>query len=138
MSSPTAESGATTDQRPTVLIVEDSDLQNRMYQAIFRQMDIRSVRAGTKREALALARQTMPALVIMDINLPDGTGIEATREIRAIEGLDKVPVIAISTRLSTHQETTLREVGFTEFMHKPIDVTSFSNLVKRLLTGAAA
>ncbi|GIL41875.1 response regulator [Roseiterribacter gracilis] len=127
----------TGEQRPTVLIVEDSDLQNRMYQAIFRQLDIRSVRAGTKREALALARQTMPALIIMDINLPDGTGIEATREIRAIEGLDKVPIIAVTTRLSTNQESTLREAGFTEFRSKPIDVADFGDLVKRQLAGVA-
>lgn len=124
-------------QRPTVLVVEDSDLQNRMYQAIFRQMDIRSVRAGTKREALALARQTMPSLIIMDINLPDGTGIEATREIRAVEGLDKVPVVAVTTRLSTNQESTLREAGFTEFLSKPIDVATFGDVVKRYLAGGA-
>jgi two-component system cell cycle response regulator DivK len=129
MSSPSTE-------RPTVLVVEDSDLQNRMYQAIFRQMEVRSVRAGTKREAVALARQTMPALVIMDLNLPDGTGIEATREIRAVEGLADVPVIAISTRLSTVQEATLREAGITEFLAKPIDVAFFGDLVRRLLAGA--
>jgi two-component system cell cycle response regulator DivK len=122
---------------PTVLIVEDSELQNRMYQAIFRQMDIRSVRAGTRREAIALARQTMPALIIMDLNLPDGTGIEAAREIRAIEGLGNVPVIAVSTRLSTTQESSMREVGFVEFLSKPIDVPTFGDLVRRCLTGAA-
>lgn len=125
------------NMRSTVLIVEDSDLQLRIYEAIFRNMGVRTIRAGTRREALALARQQVPNLVIMDLNLPDGTGIEATRELRQLEGLADVPIVAVTTRLGTTEESTLREAGFTDFLAKPIDITSFTAMVNKHLTPAA-
>ena len=91
------------------------------------------VEAEDGEKAVAVAEAEQPDIILMDLTLPVMDGIAATQKIRATEGLDGVPVIAVTA----HQEMDFREgakaAGFDAYVTKPIDMNWLSELIKGLL-----
>jgi two-component system cell cycle response regulator DivK len=117
----------------TVMLVEDNELLIRMYDTVLKSLGCSTVRAQTVEAAMQMAAANAPDLVIMDINLPDGSGIEATRRLRSTEAMRDVPIIAVTTRAGVADEAAMREAGATAFMTKPIKIDDFAAAVRRHL-----
>lgn len=116
-----------------VLLVEDNDLLIRMYDTVLKSIGCTTVRAASVEAAINMAAADPPDLVIMDINLPDGSGIDATRQLRDSERMRDVPIIAITTRAAAADQNAMRSAGATAFMAKPIKIDDFAAVVRRHL-----
>ncbi len=120
----------------TVLAVEDNDMFARIYQALFTSMGCRVLRARTRAEALRLIESERPDLILMDIRLPDGSGLDAIRTIRGISGFETTPIVTISTRAVGPEAEAAEAAGSTAVLAKPVAVEDLAALARRYLSGA--
>jgi CheY-like chemotaxis protein len=116
-----------------VLIVDDNNLQQTLYRGVLGKLPIELTQLGTIKAALAAAKKTLFALIIMDIMLPDGSGIDATRQIRKLPGYAATPIIMISTQATLGQEQMLQEAGATRCLAKPVDFGVLSDMLGEYL-----
>lgn len=94
----------------------------------------RVLEASDGEQAVELAVQKRPALILMDLSLPKLDGLAATRKIRQHKRLGKVPIVAVSAHDASESRTEALEAGCDEYVTKPIDFDHLSALVKRLLS----
>jgi two-component system, cell cycle response regulator DivK len=117
----------------TVLIVEDDEDSRYMMRLELELLGYLVVEAENGEKAIEVAKREEPDIILMDLSLPVLDGIAATQKIRATEGFNGVPVIAVTA----HQETDFREsakaAGFAAYVTKPIDMNWLSELIKGLL-----
>ena len=91
----------------------------------------------TAEDGLRLAGETPPALVLMDIQLPGMSGIEALAALRADPALRTIPVIAVTASAMTHDRQKILDAGFDGYQSKPISVKDFVVAVRRTLDARA-
>ncbi len=115
----------------SVLVVEDDAVLNRVIQAALERAGYRTHASETCADGLALATAEMPGLLVLDVNLPDGTAWELLEDIRRVRPDDEVPVIVISS--NSVSRVQLRKNGVDKFFPKPIDMGLFVEAVKELL-----
>jgi len=117
-----------------VLIVEDNDLNMKLFHDLLEAhgYDILQTKDGL--EALRLARQHHPDLILMDIQLPEVSGLEVTKWIKEDEELRAIPIIAVTAFAMKGDEEKIREGGCEAYIAKPISVTNFLQTVARFLT----
>jgi two-component system cell cycle response regulator DivK len=84
-------------------------------------------------EALALARQHRPDLILMDIQLPEVSGLEVTRWLKEDENLRHIPVVAVTAFAMKGDEEKMRDGGCEAYLAKPISVTKFLDTVRRFI-----
>lgn len=118
----------------TVLIVEDNALVLEMYKSALQRLDIRVIEARRGEEALELAVQSPPDLVLLDILLPGVSGYDVLTKLRQLPGMAHVPVFAVTNAAASADEGKLKEAGFTGLIPKPINIQSFIDTVARRLT----
>ena len=112
----------------TVLIVEDNDLNMKLFH------DLLEAHGYNGMEALSLAREHSPDLILMDIQLPEVSGLEVTKWIKEDETLKSIPVIAVTAFAMKGDEEKIREGGCEAYIAKPISVENFLNTVKEFLS----
>ncbi|KAI3603863.1 hypothetical protein D8I24_2800 (plasmid) [Cupriavidus necator H850] len=122
--------------QPLVLVVDDDEFQHDLLRELLRDAGFRLVFATTGLEATAGLRQYRPDLVLMDIELPDISGIEVTRRLRRLPYMTDVPVIMITGNSERSVVIECLKAGATDFAVKPFDKTSLvakinSSLSKR-------
>ena len=117
----------------TILVVEDNELLLKLYRTCLSSLGCRIVQARTGADALALARAHRPDLVIMDILLPDASGLEVTRTLKDEDELKDTPVIAVTTQAAAGDDARIRAAGCDAYLSKPINVQSFLDTVGRFL-----
>ena len=116
--------------RKRILVVEDSVLNRDLLVQIFE--DIYELEVATDgAEAVRLANETRPDLILMDIGLPEMSGLEAVRAIRA-SGAD-TPIVAVTSRVMPGEREQALEAGCDDFVAKPIDDLQLVAIVDRLL-----
>ena len=120
----------------TVLIVEDNEKNMKLARDVLQAKGYKTLEAVTGEEGVALARQHVPDLVLMDIQLPGISGIEAFKQIRADAKTARVPVVALTASVTPTDRTAISAAGFDAFVSKPINLKEFLETVKRLLDGA--
>jgi two-component system KDP operon response regulator KdpE len=108
-----------TEPRPLVLVVEDEPQMRRFIRATLTSHGYRLLEATTSTEALRLASSDNPELLLLDLGLPDGDGIELTRRIRE---WSQVPVIVISARGREDDKVTALDAGADDYLTKPFGV----------------
>lgn len=113
-----------------VLVVDDDSRNRRLTRDVLGAAGLDTLEAGSGEEAIALAEQELPDLVLMDIRLPDIDGGEALRRLKAEPTTAHIPVVAL-TALAGAREALL-EAGFADYVEKPIDVKALPDLVRRL------
>lgn len=118
----------------TVLIVEDNALVLEMYKSALQRLDIRVIEARRGEEALELAVQSPPDLVLLDILLPGASGYDVLTKLRQLPGMAHVPVFAVTNAAAAADEEKLKDAGFTGLIPKPINIQSFIDTVARRLT----
>lgn len=116
-----------------VLVVEDNPFILRMYSTCLSALKLRVRHAGTAEEALAMVERQVPDLVVMDLMLPNMSGLDLARRLRAAEATRAVPILAVTTMTVAGDGQEIRDAGCTAYMQKPIQIPSFVQTVQELL-----
>jgi len=119
----------------TILIVEDNDKNMKLARDILNAKGYQTLEAVTGEEGVKLAKEKLPDLVLMDIQLPGINGIEAFRQIRADAKAARIPVIALTASVTPTDRSEITAAGFDAFIGKPINLKEFVETVKRLVEG---
>ena len=117
----------------TVLIVEDNELNMKLFRDLLEAHGYQTIGTNKGTEALGLVRQHRPDLILMDIQLPGIDGYEATRRIRAIPDLAKVPIIAVTSYALSGDEAKTREAGCDGYVAKPFSPRQLLAKVREFL-----
>lgn len=120
-----------------VLLVEDNEVNSYLARFLLEQAGFRVTVAGNGHAALAAARAQRPDLVLMDIRMPVMDGYEATRLLKADPVLGDVPVAALSAHALPHEKALALQCGCIAHLEKPIDIDTFVDRVRALLSPAA-
>jgi len=117
----------------TILIVEDNELNMKLFRDLLEAQgyDILQTRDGM--QALDLARKQRPDLIVMDIQLPQVSGLEVTKWIKADDDLKHIPVVAVTAFAMKGDEEKIREGGCEAYVAKPISVKDFLSTIERFL-----
>ncbi|WP_448204686.1 response regulator [Azospirillum sp. sgz302134] len=116
-----------------VLIVEDNELNMKLFHDLLEAHGFETIQTRDGTEALALARRHRPDLILMDIQLPEVSGLEVTRWIKEDEELKSIPVVAVTAFAMKGDEEKIREGGCEDYIAKPISVTKFLQSVQKFL-----
>lgn len=117
----------------TILIVEDNDLNMKLFNDLLEAHGYVTLQTKEGVEALEMARTHNPDLILMDIQLPEVSGLEVTRWIKEDEALKHIPIIAVTAFAMKGDEEKIREGGCEAYIAKPISVTKFLDTVKGFL-----
>ena len=120
--------------RKKVLIVEDNDLNMKLFNDLLVAHGYGTLQTKDGVEALALARQHRPDLILMDIQLPEVSGLQVTQWIKGDADLRMIPVIAVTAFAMKGDEEKMRNGGCEAYIAKPISVMSFLQTVERFLS----
>ena len=116
-----------------VLIVEDNELNMKLFHDLLEAHGYATLQTKDGMEALKLAREHRPDLILMDIQLPEVSGLEVTKWIKEDEELKSIPIIAVTAFAMKGDEEKIREGGCEDYLAKPISVTKFLQAVQRFL-----
>jgi two-component system cell cycle response regulator DivK len=119
--------------RKKVLIVEDNELNMKLFNDLLEAHGYETMQARNGAEALKLAAANAPDLIIMDIQLPEISGLQATKALKEDARLAKIPVIAVTAFAMKGDEERIRAGGCEDYIAKPISVAGFLDKVKRHL-----
>ena len=117
----------------TVLIVEDNELNMKLFRDLLEAQGYETLQTREGLQALSLARQHRPDLILMDIQLPEISGLEVTKWLKEDEELSRIPVIAVTAFAMKGDEERILEGGCEAYLSKPISVMSFIDTVKSFL-----
>lgn len=124
--------------KPTVLIVEDNTLNMRLFSDLLEASGYVTLQCVDGEKAVALALEHKPDLIIMDIQLPEVSGLDITRWLKDDERTQEIPVLAVTAFAMRTDEMLVREAGCEGYLSKPIQVRSFLSTVDSLVDGKAA
>ena len=116
-----------------VLIVEDNELNMKLFHDLLDAQGYETLQTREGLQALALAREHRPDLILMDIQLPEISGLEVTKWLKEDDDLRSIPVVAVTAFAMKGDEERIREGGCEAYLSKPISVTLFLDTIKRLL-----
>ena len=114
----------------TVLVVEDNELNMKLFHDLLEANGYNIVQTRNGLEAIDLAREHHPDLILMDIQLPEVSGLEVTKWIKEDDDLRSIPVIAITAFAMKGDEERIRQGGCEAYLSKPISVAKFLETVK--------
>jgi two-component system, cell cycle response regulator DivK len=114
----------------TVLVVEDNELNMKLFHDLLEANGYNIVQTRNGLEAIDLAREHRPDLILMDIQLPEVSGLEVTKWIKEDDELRSIPVIAVTAFAMKGDEERIRQGGCEAYLSKPISVAKFLDTVK--------
>ena len=114
----------------TVLIVEDNELNMKLFNDLLEGHGYATLQSRNGVEAVELARKNKPDLILMDIQLPEVSGLQVTQWIKADEELRAIPVIAVTAFAMKGDEEKIRQGGCEAYLSKPISVAKFLETVR--------
>ncbi len=117
----------------TVLIVEDNELNMKLFRDLLEAHGYQTTGTSNGVEALDLVRKIRPDLILMDIQLPQVSGLEVTRWIKDDPELRHIPVVAVTAFAMKGDEERIREGGCEAYLSKPISVGKFIETVRRFI-----
>ncbi|MCZ6603663.1 MAG: response regulator [Alphaproteobacteria bacterium] len=120
-----------TSTNKTVLIVEDNDLNMKLFHDLLEAHGYDTLQTKDGLEALEMARDHRPDLILMDIQLPKISGLEVTKWLKADEELKTIPVIAVTAFAMKGDEEKIRQGGCEAYVAKPISITHFLDTVQK-------
>jgi two-component system cell cycle response regulator DivK len=123
-------------EKKKILIVEDNDLNMKLFHDLLEVHGYETFQTKDGREALGLARDHKPDLILMDIQLPEVSGLEVTKWIKEDETLKSIPVIAVTAFAMKGDEERIRQGGCEAYISKPISVPRFIETIKSYLGDA--
>jgi len=120
-----------------ILIVEDNDKNMKLFRDVLIAKGYRTLEATTGEQAVALAAERYPDLVLMDIQLPDIDGVEALGRLRADGRTTSVPVLALTAQAMEGDRERFLAAGFDGYLSKPVDIAEFIATVNLYCEGGS-
>src|SRR4051794_12869822 len=117
----------------TVMIVEDNELNMKLFNDLLESRGYSIIQTRNGMEAIGLARAHHPDLILMDIQLPEVSGLVVTKWLKEDDDLKSIPVIAITAFAMKGDEERIREGGCEAYLSKPISVAKFLATVRAYL-----
>ena len=114
-----------------ILVVEDNERNMKVVRDVLNATGYETLEATTGVDAVALATEHVPDLVLMDIQLPDIDGVEALDRLRADDRFASVPVLALTAQAMDGDRERFLAAGFDDYLSKPVDILDFVATVKR-------
>jgi len=118
-----------------ILVIEDNDNNMKLFRDVLRATGYRTLEASTGGQALVLAARHGPALVLMDIRLPDMSGFEALSRLRMDARTASIPVLAVTAQAMKGDRERLEEAGFDGYVSKPVDIDELLTTVEQHCRG---
>lgn len=118
----------------SILVVEDNELNMKLFHDLLEAQGYNVLQSRDGMEALKVARTHKPDLILMDIQLPEVSGLEVTKWLKEDEDLRSIPVIAVTAFAMKGDEEKIREGGCEAYISKPISVVNFLETVEKFLT----
>ena len=122
------------DDVPTILVVDDFEDFRLTLRVWLERRGYRVVEAGDGDKAIEVAACVHPSLILMDIGMPERSGISATYKIRENPKMDGIPIVAVTGYGSTDLHEDAVAAGCVTCLTKPVDFVELSKLLRRLLT----
>jgi two-component system, cell cycle response regulator DivK len=120
-----------------ILIVEDNPKNLKLVRDTLQVKGYQTIEAGTGEQGVQLAREHHPALILMDIQLPGISGVDAFRQLRGDPATRSIPVIAVSASVMAQERQKVMAAGFDGFQGKPISVRELLTTIRQLLDESA-
>jgi two-component system cell cycle response regulator DivK len=120
----------------TVLIVEDNELNMKLFHDLLDAHGYGTLQTRNGIDAIALARQHKPDLIVMDIQLPEVSGLDVTKWLKEDDNLRHIPIVAVTAFAMKGDEERIREGGCEAYLSKPISVSLFLDTIRQFI-GAA-
>ena len=117
----------------TILIVEDNDLNMKLLNDLLQAHGYSTLQTMDGRDVIKIAREHKPDLILMDIQLPEISGLEVTKMLKADDDLKSIPVIAVTAFAMKGDEEKIREGGCEGYIAKPISVPTFLDTISKFL-----
>jgi two-component system cell cycle response regulator DivK len=121
-----------------VLIVEDNEKNMKLARDVLQAKGYATLEAITGEDGVRLAREHKPDLVLMDIQLPGISGIEALQQLRADPATAAIPILALTASVTPGDRSKITAAGFDAFLSKPINLKEFVDTVARFAAGDGA
>ena len=118
-----------------ILVVEDNELNMKLFRDVLVVKGYRALEATTGEEAIALATEYAPDLVLMDVQLPDLDGVEALRRLRKDERTATIPVLALTSQAMQGDRERFLAEGFDGYVAKPVNVRELLGIVRQHCEG---
>ena len=116
-----------------ILIVEDNELNLKLFRDLLSAHGYDTVETKDGMEAINLARIERPDLILMDIQLPEISGLDVTRRLKSDEVLARIPIVAVTAFAMKDDEEKIMAAGCEAYISKPISIIPFLNTVRRFL-----
>jgi two-component system, cell cycle response regulator DivK len=120
-----------------ILIVEDNPKNLKLVRDTLQVKGYQTIEAGTGEQGVQLAREHHPALILMDIQLPGISGVDAFRQLRGDPATRSIPVIAVTASVMAQERQKVMAAGFDGFQGKPISVRELLTTIRQLLDESA-
>jgi len=117
----------------TILIVEDNPRNMKLVRDVLQVKGHATLEAVNAEDGIVLARERMPDLILMDIQLPGMSGIDALRVLRGDAATERIPVIAVTASVMQQDRKLITEAGFDAYVGKPITLAEFLQAVNDIL-----
>ncbi len=117
----------------TILVIEDNELNMKLVRGIFSRSDYTMFEAIDAETGIKMARELLPDLILMDIQLPGIDGLEATHIISNDPDLCHIPVVAMTSYAMQGDQDKALDAGCSGYITKPIDIKSFMDSVSSFL-----
>ena len=121
-----------------ILVVEDNEKNMKLFRDVLAATGYRTLEATTGSQAVDLATEHVPDLVLMDIQLPDIDGVEALARLRADDRTASLPILALTAQAMEGDRERFLAAGFDGYLSKPVDVADFVATVRRYCESASA
>jgi len=119
-----------------ILVVEDNQKNMKLFRDVLNATGFETLEATTGKGALALAVEHVPALVLMDIQLPDIDGVDALARMRADARTAAIPVLALTAQAMHGDRERFLAAGFDGYLSKPVNIVELVRTVKHHCAGA--
>jgi len=116
-----------------ILIVEDNELNMKLFHDLLEVHGYETLQTKDGREVIGIAREHRPDLILMDIQLPEVSGLEVTKWLKEDDDLRHIPVIAVTAFAMKGDEERIREGGCEAYISKPISVVTFLDTVRQFI-----
>lgn len=116
-----------------ILIVEDNDLNLKLFRDLLNANGYETIETKEGYEAISLTRTMRPDLILMDIQLPEISGLEVTERIKADESIRHIPIIAVTAFAMRDDEAKILRAGCEAYISKPISISDFLSAIRKFL-----
>lgn len=121
------------ESKGTVLYIEDNPDNRLLVKRVLLAEDYVLLEADSAREALRILKDTLPDLILMDINMPDIDGYSLTAQIKAMPGFERVPILALTANVMRGDKEKTIEAGCDGYIQKPIDIDQLTREIEKYI-----